>query len=90
MVVEWSWDGRGIAVGAAVLVLVVTVYVGGARFVGGGVVGAAGAAEAHHSYKKLLLPVTTHCDAMRDAAGLVLRAWTRAYLLVFCERLSVL
>jgi hypothetical protein len=34
MAVGWSWGGRG-AVGAAVLVLVITVYVGGARFVGG-------------------------------------------------------
>jgi hypothetical protein len=52
--VGWPWDGRGAnhcdKVGAAVLILVpdlvVTVCVGGARFVGG-VVGAGGAVEVH-------------------------------------------
>jgi hypothetical protein len=49
-----TWNGRGMVgashcdkVGAAGLVLVVTAYVGGAQFVGGGVIGAAGAAEVH-------------------------------------------
>jgi hypothetical protein len=49
--VGWPWDGRGAShcdkVGAPVLVLVVTVCVGGARLAGGGVVGAAGAVEVH-------------------------------------------
>jgi hypothetical protein len=81
--VGWPWDGRG-AVGAAVLVLVVTVYVGGSRFVGGRCRRSRGCRSA-----LILQEVVTCYHALRrDAAGLVLRTWPRACLFGFYERLS--